>query len=716
MQRLRILHGWGLLFGATITTITTIGCGGVEPPRRECTTVIWAEAGSGSDIRVEGSWNGWGESEALEKREDGWFIRPLTLAPGEYGYRIIRDGKREIDPLNALTTFHGEEEVSLAIVEDCSVPKLRIDRVDARDGEVTIEGVFLASTEGPPFDSRSLRADLPGGISVIPRSASAADGSFAVVASGLSRGKHSFTLRAEDESGKQALPALAVAWVDPAQEAWGEGILYHLMIDRFRGDGGMTLSPPPTPGSRAGGTLDGVRAEIEKGTFDALGVGAIWISPVYTNPTEIREGRDGRLYESYHGYWPLESRGVEPRIGGEAALRELMAEAHRHGIRIIFDLVPNHVYERNERYKANRNAGWFNDGPDGCICGNPGCGWGEKLGTCWFSPYMPDVRFQHAEAMRAQIDDSLYWMNEFDADGVRIDAVPMMPRAATRRITNVLRKNVAGKEATFSLGEVYTGAGTGGIESIRYYLGEHGLSSAFDFPLMWTIRDVFAADRQGFSALEDTLITNDAALAGSGSMLGRMIDNHDTSRFISEAVGNAGNDPWNAPPAQPTDPAVYARAKMALAFILTLPGLPVLYQGDELAMAGAGDPDSRRVMPDESAITPLQDGVRAVVQRLGRLRRCSAALRKGERLPIVVGPDVYAYARDAGDGDPALVIFARKSTAVPIPAGAAPAGQYVDVFSGETFDIGPNGGSIALGDLSFRVLLPSGSACHNPSP
>lgn len=708
MQRLPFLHGWAFLLFAAL------GCGEVERPRRDCTTVIWAEPDGSSDIRVKGSWNGWAEAEPLEQRDDGWFLKPLDLAPGEYGYQIVRNGKPERDPLNPLTTFHDAEEVSLAIAEDCSIPQLRIDSVDVQGDEVTISGIFLATPEGSGFSSRSLHAEVSG-VEIVPRDASATDGTFSIVANGLSKGKHTFTLLAEDESGQKTLPTKAVAWTEPAQESWNEGILYHLMIDRFRGDGGAPLSPPSTPGSRAGGTLDGVRAEIEKGTFDELGVSALWISPVYTNPTELREGRDGHLYEGYHGYWPLESRGVEPRIGGENALRDLLSEAHRHGIRVIFDIVPNHVYEHNDRYMAHRNEGWFNDGPDGCVCGSPGCGWGDKLLTCWFTPYMPDVRFQNASSMRAQVDDAAFWMDEFDADGVRIDAVPMMPRATTRRIAHALRNRAAGNDATFLIGEVYTGAGTGGIESIRYYLGPYGLNSAFDFPLMWTIRDVFAADRQGFSALEETLVLNDAALAKSGSVLGRMIDNHDTSRFISEAVGNGGNDPWNAPPVQPSDPNVYARAKMALAFVLTLPGLPVLYYGDELGMAGAGDPDSRRVVPDLNTLSSLQADVRTVVARLGQLRRCSPALRKGERKPIVVGPDVYAYTRDAGEDDPIVVMFARKKTSLPVPAGAVAVGQYIDLFTGEMFGLG-QGESVPLGDLSYRVLLRAGSVCLNPPP
>jgi glycosidase len=695
-----------------------LGCGGVEPPRRDCATVIWGKPlTAGNELRVEGSWDGWAESQPLEERGDGWHLLPLDLAPGEYGYRIVEAGKPRLDPYNALTTFRGDEEVSLAIAADCSAPALRVDEVAARGDGVTLRGTFLATPDGGLLDPASLRAELPDGTTLAVSGTSADSGTFTFEGAGLLRGKHTITLTAEDVDGKAAGPARAVAWINPAQASWHGGLMYHLMIDRFRGDGGATLSPPKTPGSRAGGTLDGVRAEIERGTFDDLGVTAIWLSPVYTNPIELREGRDGRLYESYHGYWPAEPREVEPRIGGEEALRALIAEAHRHGIRVIFDVVPNHVYETSPRYLENRNRGWFNDGPNQCVCGTPGCGWGEKLSTCWFASYMPDVRFQSPQAMRAQVSDVVWWANEFDADGVRIDAVPMMPRAATRRMVDALRDSRAGDEALFSIGEVYTGPGPRGIDEIRFFLGPYALDAAFDFPLMWATRDVFAADRASFTAIESSIVQTDAAIHGSGAVLGRMLDNHDTSRFISEAAGGAWNDPWTNPPPQPSDPEAYARTRMALAFILTLPGLPVIYHGDELALAGAGDPDSRRVMPDPSAVTPAQEEVRALVGRLGKLRRCSAALQRGEREPIVVGPDIYAYRRDAGDGDPVLVFFSKAKTAVsiPVPSGAASPGAYVDVVTGESIEIAA-GGAVALEALSFRVLLPAGSPCHNPSP
>ena len=79
--------------------------------------------------------------------------------------------------------------------------------------------------------------------------------------------------------------------------------------------------------------------------------------------------------------------------------------------------------------------------------------------------------------------------------------------------------------------------------------------------------------------------------------MARIIGNHDTTRFISEANGDAAGDPWTRPAVQPTDHVAYARQTMALALIMTLPGLPVLYYGDETGLAGGSDPDCRRVMP-----------------------------------------------------------------------------------------------------------------------
>ncbi len=712
MRNAFFVHGAVVVFAALSS-----GCGGVEPPRRDCRTFVWAEKSGSSDVRVEGSWDDFASSQTLDQRDDGLYVRALDLPPGEYGYRIVRGGVPMLDSSNPLTTFRGEEEVSLALAEDCGHPFLSVDSVEVAADEVTLSASFFASSEGPALDPDSVYAELPSGIRVPPWTRPAEDGKITFVARGLPRGKYTFSLHAADTSGAEAPVSRAVGWVEPAQSSWHDGTLYHLLVDRFRGSDGQALQPPPDAGSRANGSLEGVRAEIEKGTFDELSVSALWISPVYTNPLGKWPGMLGDIhnYEAYHGYWPLDSRGVEPRVGGESALRDLIDTAHRHGIRVILDVVPNHVCIEHPRFVQHKNEGWFNLPPDGCPCGSSGCSWGEKIATCWFTNYLPDVRFQHPDAMRAQAEDIAYWMREFDADGVRIDAVPMMPRAATRRMLHSMNQVAKGPEALFSIGEVFTGAGTGPIEKIRYYLGPASLSSAFDFPVMWKMHESIAMDSSGLGELETLLLGNEGAIDKSGSVLGHMLDNHDTARFISVAAGLAGTNAWTSPPVQPTTSAPYQRTKMALGFIFTQPGLPVLYYGDEIALAGSGDPDSRRVMPDISTISAEQASVRKLVARLSKLRRCSASLRQGDRVALMAVADTYAYKRALDGEDPVLVFLSRKKTSVPIPLGVVPSGQYIDVITGESFDL-TSGGVVSLDDLSLRVLLLSGSACLNPSP
>jgi glycosidase len=333
--------------------------------------------------------------------------------------------------------------------------------------------------------------------------------------------------------------------------------------------------------------------------------------------------------------------------------------------------------------------------------------------TCWFTSYLPDVRYQADGAMENAVGDALFWMSRFDADGVRIDAVPMTPRATTRRIVRALRDSEAPSRALFALGEVFTGEGTAGLDQIKYYLGPNGLDSAFDFPLMWTMRDVIAHDAAGFDAVEGIVAETEQALAGSGAVVPRMLDNHDTTRFISEASGDDLSDPWDDPPPEPTSASVFARHQMALALIFTLPGMPVIYYGDEVGLAGADDPDSRRVMPALDGLPPQQATTLALTQRLGVLRRCSLALRRGTRIPIWDDSLTYAFARDAGDGAPAVALFSRAQSpaTVTIPGGVVPPGIWIDAVSGAAVTL-DGATDVPLDPLSFKILVPAASRCH----
>ena len=697
---------------ACVAVLTAVAGCNASPPGRTCTATIWAQPSRpDAAVSVIGSWNDWYLPGIPLKASDEppWLVARLDaedVPPGEYGYLLLEDGAHRIDEVNPLTTFWAEQgdlEVSLLVVEDCRVPALTDVAVSVEAGTtMRVSARFAAAEDGSALVGAVAKSRDGAEVAA---TIEAESGVVSVEVEGLARGKHTLMLTATDAAGRE-VSARASAMIKPEAETWADGLLYQVVTDRFRGDGGVVLAPPATPGSRAGGTLDGITAEIEGGMFAAMGVTGLWISPVYLNPGEAREGRgDGHLYEGYHGYWPLASREVEPRIGGEAGLDRLIAAAHSHGLRVLLDVVPNHVYEDNPRFAARTDDAGFHWHDPPCVCGLGGCDWGRYINSCWFTTYLPDVRLEDPASLRLAYEDLIWWMDRFDTDGVRVDAVPMMPRGATRRMAHALRASVAPADSQFLIGEVYTGAGTWGVDAIRYYLGPDGLDSVFNFPLMWVIRDAVAHESAGFGEVEAMLAEVDRATAGSGAVLGQILGNHDTTRFFSEAHGDAGGDPWAEPAAQVEDAAAYARVRMGLTLLLTLPGLPVLYYGDEVGLAGGNDPDNRRVLPGWEALTAEQAATRELVMRLGRLRRCSAALRTGTRTALQVGEDVYAYARGEG-AETVLVLLARVDATVPVPAG-----DYVDVLSGERFVVGATDGAIDVAARTGRVLVAAEAAC-----
>ncbi len=707
-----------------------------QVPERSCAKEIWAQPQrSGAELWVVGSWDGWLlPGRMLNPAGEGWQRLTIDdLPPGEYGYLILEDGEGRPDELNPLSLFwqeQGDLEVSRLQVDDCSQPLVEIDEVevgaveaDAGHDEtgnaaeqMRVMARFLAVTGDPARldpDSVELRldgAELPeqASVEIDPES-----GRIEVVLAGLARGRHSLQIDAADIDGRQAAVVRALGWVRPVASEWAGGTVYQVMIDRYRGDGGTWLSPPADPGARAGGTLAGVRASIEDGHFERLGISALWLSPVYAGPSEARKGRDDdHLYSNYHGYWVLDNRAVEPAIGGELALHDLIESAHSHGIRVLLDIVPNHIYEDNPWVAELAAEGGLNRREPICVCGAADCSWADSIQSCWFTDYLPDLQLKRAFVMAQVVADAIWWTDTFDLDGVRIDAVPMMPRAATRRIAAGIRGSARPRDAHFLLGEVFTGPGAWGIDVIRYYLGPDGIDSVFDFPLMWTLRDVIAKKSTGFAAVEAMLQETEAAIDGSGAVLGRMIGNHDTRRFISEIVGDADLDPWTTPPVQPTSAAIYERQGLALGLGLMLSGLAVIYYGDEVGLAGGDDPDCRRVMPAEHELMPAQLALRSQTERLGQLRRCLPALTDGVRRVLVASADLYVFVRDRGDGQPVLVAINRGDTAAiaSFDLDSEPT-EFVDVIDGEHLELGGGLQTLDLAPRTIRVWVPADSRC-----
>jgi alpha-amylase len=171
---------------------------------------------------------------------------------------------------------------------------------------------------------------------------------------------------------------------------WNGATVYFLLLDRFA-DGDSTNDH--ALGRRhdgavlrnfEGGDLAGVRAKIDQGYFDSLGVTAIWMTPFVEQVHGSVDEGTGKTY-GYHGYWTRDWTRVDPAFGTEQDLRALVAAAHRHGIRVLMDAVVNHTGPVTPEDPA-----W----PDDWVRTKPLCTYKSyrTTVTCALVKTLPDIR------------------------------------------------------------------------------------------------------------------------------------------------------------------------------------------------------------------------------------------------------------------------------------------------------------------------------------
>lgn len=716
-----------------------------DPGVRTCGLDIWYHATSAqAQVEVVGSWSDFSRPGTFvpATRADGWRALHLDLADGQYRYAIVDDGVWRADPLVPTTAWQDQNEVSWVDVPNCGAPLLTVSGVDAdAAGRAVVHLTFTgAHADGHELAPQSIAVYTHEGATITPDAilANPQSRTIDVTLSGLGRGKSVYTVTAKDVTGRITAPARASVWIG-AHAAREDVAIYQVMIDRFRGNDGA-LAAPDEPAGRAGGTLRGVQNALEHGDFEAMGINTLWLSPVYRNPSGYFAGGAGKLFSGYHGYWPIDTRAVDPGLGSDADLDALIHSAHARGISVLLDVVPNHVHNEHPYWTGRASDLDFNK-PDGtCVCGTSSCPWSTYIEQCWFASYLPDLNTRHEDVLAKVTDDVLYWLDRFELDGLRIDAVPMMPRSTTRRIAALSRAAFAHPgHSLYLVGETFTDEG--GYDAIRYNLGPMGLDGQFHFPLMWAIRGSIASGTAPLSDIDRAIQEGQAAFQGSGAVMATIIGNHDVTRFASESDGTAGGDGFEPAP-MPTDPVVFEKQKLALGLLFALPGAPVIYYGDEVALPGRSDPDSRRVMPGDDALTDAARAVRDFVRRAGKVRACSSLLRRGSYLPIAADAETLIFARqsasnDATDGSsasgsadanpapngspPALVVVTRKpatagstspAQTVRFDKAVVPPGRYLDAIDGSALSVDEDGlTSLTLPPFSLRIFLPEGDPC-----
>ncbi len=430
--------------------------------------------------------------------------------------------------------------------------------------------------------------------------------------------------------------------------------IYLIMPDRFANGDPSNDDPARSRGlhdrtkarSYHGGDLAGVRARLPY--LKSLGITAIWFNPVYDNDDRVngREVIDGEAATAYHGYHAKDYYAVDEHLGDTASFRALVDEAHRLGIKVILDMVANHTGPGHPWVEDPPTPTWFN-GTRASHRANPFQAWtladpyaspAARAPTLdgWFVDLLPDLNQGDPDVARYLVQNTLWWVEKFALDGIRQDTWPYVPRTFWRDWMAEIKR---ARPTVRVVGEVLEGDPT----LVAFFEGgrpqadgiDTGVDYLFDFPSFFALRGAFA--RGGPVRDLAQMLARDRVYRRPANLV-TFLGLHDVGRFMGEPG------------------ATIAGMTLAYTWQLTTRGIPLIYYGDEIAMAGGNDPDNRRDFPGgwagdaRDAFTPAgrsadEQAVWRHVQRLLALRRERPELRGTALEHLVTDEQQYAYRR-----------------------------------------------------------------------
>lgn len=372
-------------------------------------------------------------------------------------------------------------------------------------------------------------------------------------------------------------------------------VWYQIFPERFA-NGDSTNDPAGTlpwdPAAKMtrdafyGGDLAGVLHKLDH--LVKLGVNGIYFTPIFTAPTN-------------HKYDTQNYREIDPHFGDLKLFKQLVAAAHKRGIKVMLDAVFNHIGDQSEQWqdvvkngKNSRYADWFyiDDFP---VHYTPTDNFefspDANYATFDYTPHMPKLNTENPEVQEYLLDIAKYWVTECDIDAWRLDVANEIDHHFWRRFATELRQL---KPDFYILGEIW--------HSAQPWLTGTQFSGVMNYNYTEAIMDTFVHKTntvsQLIARLSQQLMQYQTA---TNQMMFNTLDSHDTARLLTQAHDNK------------------AVALATLAFTFMQPGTPSLYYGTEYAMRGGQDPDCRRPMQWHPA-APEQEYFK-VVQALVNVRR-----------------------------------------------------------------------------------------------
>ena len=425
-------------------------------------------------------------------------------------------------------------------------------------------------------------------------------------------------------------------------------MMYLIMPDRFaNGDpnnddmpGMLEKADRTKPNGRHGGDIQGITSHLDY--LQKLGVTTIWCTPLLENNLAAY---------TYHGYAVTDLYKIDPRFGTNDSYRKMVDAAHNRGIKVVMDMVFNHFGTNSFWMKDLPQKDWIHQWPEftrsnfrGGVISDPYSSQFDqkKMSDGWFDVAMADFNQKNPYVAKYLIQNSIWWIEFAGLDGIRQDTYPYSDKDFMAEWMKTVREEYPNLN---TVGEVWINYPA----QVSYWLDNKinkdgyrsHLSNAFDFPLMGAIQKAFTENEgwdTGMARLYEILSQD--FLYSDPSKLITFADNHDIERMypVLKTVNNV---------------------KMALAFIATTRGFPMIYYGTEaLSDRGTlqGDPGKRKDFPggwqgdttnmfSRENLSNEQKDVLDFTSTLFSWRKSNKAVQNGKLTHYIPEDGIYVYFR-----------------------------------------------------------------------
>lgn len=391
---------------------------------------------------------------------------------------------------------------------------------------------------------------------------------------------------------------------------------------------------------RHGGDLQGVLNKLDY--LNNLGVTSLWLNPVQEN---------NEHKESYHGYAITDHYKIDPRLGTNELYRKLSDELHKRSMKLIMDIVPNHVGDKHYLFKSIPDSSWFHFWPKytrtnfrATARHDPYTTSSEfkRFNEGWFDDHMPDLNQKNPFVARYLTQSYIWWVETARIDAFRIDTYAYPDQYYLANMSQELQNEYPN---LFQFAEIWDHrVTTQAFFSTKYkYRGrfDSHLPSLIDFQVYFSILDALTKPQtwtDGLSRLYYTLA--DDYLYENANLNVNFLDNHDVSRYFSMV----GED--------------LKKWKAGLAMMMTMRGIPSIYYGTEILMKNFANPDGkvREDFPggwpkdknnkfEKSGRSEIENEAFDYLTKLANWRKSNKTVQTGKYYHFIPEKQLYVYFR-----------------------------------------------------------------------